>query len=205
MLVATGRKSLLNTLKLYQIHSDFKDIKNLPVHPETKQLAEYPIFIVGDAYTDTPIQHEAAQEGKLAVHNCLSYPHIQPIKLFTPLSIVFSQPEMAIVGKSYQQLVKAGSQFVTGEVFYEKQGRAIVLGKNMGKVEVYVDKQTKQLLGAELLVNNAEHFAHLLNWMMAENITVDRLLAKPFYHPTMEEGLRTALKHARRQLNVLIK
>ena len=203
LLMATGRRSLLNTLKLDQIHSDFKDTKNLPVHPETKQLAEYPIFIVGDAYTDTPIQHEAAQEGKLAVHNCLSYPHIQPIKLFTPLSIVFSQPEMAIIGKSYQQLVKAGSQFVTGEVFYEKQGRAIVLGKNIGKVEVYVDKQTKQLLGAELLVNNAEHFAHLLNWMMAENITVDHLLAKPFYHPTMEEGLRTALKHARRQLNVL--
>ena len=110
---------------------------------------------------------------------------------------------MAIIGKSYQQLVKAGSQFVTGEVFYEKQGRAIVLGKNVGKVEVYVDKQTKQLLGAELLVNKAEHFAHLLNWMMAENITIDHLLAKPFYHPTMEEGLRTALKHARRQLNVL--
>ncbi len=60
LLVATGRSSLLNTLKLENIDTSFTDLKHLPVDPETKQLADYPIFIIGDAHTDTPLQHEAA-------------------------------------------------------------------------------------------------------------------------------------------------
>ena len=42
--------------------------------------------------------------------------------------------------------------------------------------------------------------AHLLAWMIDEELTLEDILDKPFYHPTLEEGLRTALKHARRQL-----
>jgi len=201
LLVATGRKSLLNTLKLDQIHSDFKDIKNLPVHPETKQLAEYPIFIVGDAYTDTPIQHEAAQEGKLAVHNCLNYPHIQPIKLFTPLSIVFSQPEMAIIGQSFKQLEEKNAEYIRGFVSYERQGRALILAENKGGAEIYIDKKSGKLLGAELFCPQAEHLAHMLAWMIDAEQDIHQILAKPYYHPTLEEGLRTAFKHARRQLD----
>ena len=41
--------------------------------------------------------------------------------------------------------------------------------------------------------------AHLLCWMISEDLTIDQILEKPFYHPTLEEGLRSALKHARRQ------
>lgn len=67
LLVATGRSSLLNTLKLENIDTSFTDLKHLPVDSETKQLADYPIFIIGDAYTDTPLQHEAAHEGKVSV------------------------------------------------------------------------------------------------------------------------------------------
>lgn len=42
--------------------------------------------------------------------------------------------------------------------------------------------------------------AHLLSWIIGEELTLNDILEKPFYHPTLEEGLRTALKHGRRQL-----
>ncbi|GAA5009213.1 dihydrolipoyl dehydrogenase [Acinetobacter puyangensis] len=200
VLSATGRSSLLNTLHLQKINPAFKDIKDLPLNTRTKQLADLPIFIVGDALTQTPLQHEAAHEGKMAVHNCLHYPHLENIKTLTPLSIVFSAPEMAIVGQSYQQLKKENKDFVIGFVSYEKQGRALVLGKNKGGIEVYIDRVTQKLLGAELFVEHAEHLAHLLSWMISEEATLSDLLAQPYYHPTLEEGLRTAFKHARRQL-----
>ena len=41
--------------------------------------------------------------------------------------------------------------------------------------------------------------------MIAEQLTVDEILEKPFYHPTLEEGLITALKHAHRQLDTIPK
>ncbi|MDV2440957.1 dihydrolipoyl dehydrogenase [Acinetobacter gerneri] len=200
VLTAIGRKSNLSSLKLENIHPDYKDTKQLDIDANSKQLGQYPIFIVGDAYTSTPLQHEAAIEGKLAVKNCLNYPKIENIKTLTPLGIVFSSPEMAISGQNYAGLVKQGIEFVTGTVSYEKQGRAIVLGKNRGAVEVYVEKSTRRLLGAELLVESAEHMAHLLSWIISQQLSIDAILEMPFYHPTLEEGLRTALKHARRQL-----
>ncbi|MEB3864922.1 dihydrolipoyl dehydrogenase [Acinetobacter sp. IK31] len=200
VLAATGRSSLLDTLKLENIDDSFEDIKLLPINAKTKQLEQYPIFIVGDAYTSTPLQHEAAHEGKKAVHNCLNYPQVNSIKTLTPLGIVFSDPEMAIVGQSSKQLKETGIDFITGEASYERQGRAIVLGKNKGGIEVYIERKSQKLLGAELFTEATEHMAHLLSWIIGEGLTLNDILGKPFYHPTLEEGLRTALKHARRQL-----
>lgn len=200
LLSATGRISYLDSLHLGNIDKNFKDLKQLPVNPDTKQLSHYPIFIIGDAHTTTPIQHEAAHEGRKSVQNCLNYPKIDHIKTLPPLSIVFSEPEMALIGQSFKQLTQAKIEFVTGIASYEKQGRAIVLGKNKGAIEVYIDKKTRKLLGSELFINSAEHLAHLLSWIIAENLTIDEILAKPFYHPTLEEGLRSALKDARRHL-----
>ncbi|MCU4415228.1 dihydrolipoyl dehydrogenase [Acinetobacter sp. WU_MDCI_Axc73] len=200
LLNATGRSSLLDSLNFYKIDPQFTDVKKLPIDPQTKQLANLPIFIAGDAYTDTPLQHEAAHEGRKLVQNCLGYPQVRIVKNLTPLSIVFCSPEMAIVGQSYKQLQDKNIDFVTGSVSYEKQGRALVLGKNIGSVEIYIDKKTQKLLGAELFVHSAEHLAHLLCWMIQQEITLDEILEQPYYHPTLEEGLRTAFKHARRQI-----
>ena len=200
VLVATGRNSYLNSLSLENINSKFTDLKKLPVDLYTKQLADYPIFITGDAHTNSPVQHEAAHEGRTTVHNCLNFPKLKNIKTLTPLGIVFSQPEMAIVGQSFQQLTQSKAEFVTGFVSYKNQGRAMVLGKNQGAVEVYIETATRKFLGSELFVESAEHMAHLLCWMISEGLSLDEILEKPFYHPTLEEGLRTAFKHARRQL-----
>lgn len=201
LLSAIGRRSNLNSLDLEKINPQFKDLKNLPVDPATKQLDGLPIFIVGDAFTQTPLQHEAAIEGRMVAKSCLNLAEHNHSKHTTGLSIVFSSPEMVISGQSHKQLSDQNIDFVTGQVSYENQGRARVLGKNRGAAEVYVDSNTRKLLGAELLVESAEHMGHLLTWMISEDLTVDELLDKPFYHPTLEEGLRTALRHARRQLN----
>lgn len=201
LLVATGRESLLKSLDLQNIDIQFDDLKALPIDHSTKQLGNYPIFVVGDAYTQTPIQHEAAHEARLAVQNCFNFPKIKPINTLTPLGIMFSSPEMAGVGQNYKQLREQKIDFITGFVSYEKQGRAIVLGKNKGAIEIYVHSKTRKLLGAEFFVESAEHLAHMMAWMIGQNLTVDEVLQQPFYHPTLEEGLRTALKDARRQLD----
>lgn len=201
ILNATGRTSLLSTLALENIQPTFKQTKSLPINAETKQLADYPIFVAGDAFSATPIQHEAAHEGRMAVHNCLNYPQLTSVKNRPTLGIMFASPEMATAGSSYQLLTEQKIDFVTGQNSFERQGRAIVLGKNIGAVEVYIAKDSRQLLGAEFFVESAEHMAHLLNWMISQQCTLDDILAKPFYHPTLEEGLRSAFKNAKVKLD----
>lgn len=200
VLGATGRQSNLDRLSLDQLDPSFTDIKKMPINKKTKQLADMPIFIVGDAAPDAPIQHEAAHAGKEVVHNCLNYPEVKPIPALTPLAIIFSHPEMAIVGQSFKQLEQQNIEFIRGFASYENQGRALVLAENKGGIEVYIDKKSGKLLGAELFCSQAEHLAHLLAWTIDADQDIHQVLAKPFYHPTLEEGLRSALKHARRQL-----
>ena len=198
LLNATGRTSYLTTLRLENINTDYKDIKKLPLHPQTKQLDKLPIFIVGDAYPTLPVQHEASQEGKLAVQNCFG--KVKSITSLTPLTITFSSPEMATCGKTYQQLKDENIKFVTGTASYEDQGRAKVLGKNKGALKIYANPSNGIILGAEIFVEHAEHLAHLLAWSMTDHATVDALLEQPFYHPTLQEGIRTALRDLKQQI-----
>jgi dihydrolipoamide dehydrogenase len=91
---------------------------------------------------------------------------------------------------------------VTGEVSFENQGRSRVMLKNRGLMHVYVDRESRRFLGAEWIGPDAEHIAHLLAWGLQMNLTVDEMLAMPFYHPVVEEGLRTALRDAAAQIPV---
>lgn len=47
-----------------------------------------------------------------------------------------------------------------------------------------------------------EHIAHLLAWAHQQGMTVDQMLDMPFYHPVIEEGLRTALRDLQSKLRI---
>ena len=63
--------------------------------------------------------------------------------------------------------------------------------RNEGLMHVYVDRTSRRFLGAEWIGPDAEHIAHLASALQM-NLTVDAMLDMPFYHPVIEEGLRTA-------------
>jgi dihydrolipoamide dehydrogenase len=120
---------------------------------------------------------------------------VQPGQRRTPIGLVFSDPQMATVGVPFGQLDAA--KVVTGAVSFEDQGRSRVMLRNQGVLHVYVDIDSGRLLGAEMIGPDAEHIAHLLAWVVQLEQTVDGVLALPFYHPVVEEGLRTALRDAK--------
>ena len=135
----------------------------------------------------------AADEGRITGYNAVQA-ESHCFRRRQGLTITFSSPNIAVVGRSYDRLVEDGVDFETGEVSYEGQGRALVMLENKGMLHVYGDKQTGRLLGAEIMAPRGEHMAHLLSWSLAAGITAHQALAMPFYHPVVEEGLRTALR-----------
>ena len=72
--------------------------------------------------------------------------------------------------------------------------------KNQGLLRVYADAGSGRLLGAEMVGPRAEHLAHLLAWSHQSGMTIAQMLEMPFYHPVIEEGLRTALRDADAQI-----
>lgn len=203
VLVATGRRSNTDSLQLENTKIKLND-KGVPVCDlESCQTSEPHIFIVGDANGRVPLLHEAADEGKIAAKNAASYIKKQKIekhKRRTPLTIIFSDPQIMKVGLSSKQLNDESIAYETGEVSFKNQGRARSFLVNQGLLKVYAEKKTGEVLGAEMLGPSAEHLAHILAWSIQSSLSVEDLLQRPFYHPTIEEGLRTALKNCFKNL-----
>jgi dihydrolipoamide dehydrogenase len=201
ILAAVGRRPLLDGLSIDRTGIDL-DRHGVPVfNPHTMQCGESPIFVAGDVTADRPLLHEAADEGRIAGINAARFPDVRAQMRRTPLSIVFTDPEMAIAGKSFGELDR--DQIAVGQVSYEDQGRARVMGRNAGLVRIYADRECGILVGAEMFGPRVEHTAHLLAWAVQSRLSVERALEMPFYHPVVEEGIRTALRDLSAQLKIL--
>lgn len=197
-LCAVGRSPNLEGLDLSAAGLDLLPNGRPEIDPATTQVGAHPIFIAGDANPDRPLLHEAADEGRIAGRNAARFPQVTPQARRSPLGIVFSDPQLAVVGESWAQV--QSRDVVVGAVDLSDQGRSRVQGENRGWLHVYADRATGHLLGAELAHPRAEHLAHLLAWSHQLGLTVAQMLDLPFYHPVVEEGLRTALRDADAQL-----
>jgi dihydrolipoamide dehydrogenase len=160
-----------------------------------------PIFIAGDAGNFMPLLHEAVDEGRIAGENAarvaLGKPVIAGLRR-APIGVVFTDPQIGIVGRGFRSL-QPGS-FATGQVNFEDQGRARILLRNKGLMNVYAETATGLFLGAEMLAPGGEHLAHLLAWALQNRMTIEQMLEMPYYHPVLEEGLRTALQDVNAKL-----
>jgi dihydrolipoamide dehydrogenase len=202
VLAATGRTPNVKNIGLENTSLEL-DEKGVPVYDRyTARCGESSIFIAGDADNEVPVLHEAADEGRIAGENAALYPEVKAGRRKAKLNIVFTDPEIAIAGRGYDELRNApGLCFVTGSVSFENQGRSRVMLKNKGILHVYAEYGTGVFLGAEMFGPRAEHIGHLLAWAAEKRMTVPEMLAMPYYHPVIEEGVRTALSGANEKLH----
>ncbi|MBT6727092.1 MAG: dihydrolipoyl dehydrogenase [Deltaproteobacteria bacterium] len=199
LLAATGRKPNIENLDLSRTSLQL-DSNGVPVFdPLTMQCGKSHIFIAGDINNDLTLLHEAADEGKIAGENAATFPHVTRGVRRSMLSVVFTEPQIAVLGETWEDLHNS-KPFITGRVSFEGQGRSRVMLKNKGLLHVYADPLTKRLLGAEIFGPDAEHLGHLLAWSHQQAMTIPQILEMPFYHPVVEEGLRTAIRDADSQL-----
>ncbi len=199
VLLAAGRTPNLDDIGLENTSARLGP-KGVPLYDaQTLQLEDAPIFIAGDVNGVLPLLHEAADDGRIAGRNAARYPDVTPAERRAPLSIVFSDPQLAAVGLRFNELPDDAA---VGEVDFANQGRSRIMLKNRGKLRVYAQRGSGVFLGAEMAGPAMEHIAHLLAWCVQQKLTVDQMLAMPFYHPVVEEGLRTALQHLAAELSV---
>ncbi len=145
--------------------------------------------------------HEAAHEGRIAGDNAGRYPEVISAERQTPFSVVFCSPQITSVGVPVGGMSsEERKDYVAGESSFEDQGRSKVIGKNRGILKVYAERASGVFVGAEMFGPAAEHIGHLLAWAAQQRMTVSAMLAMPFYHPVIEEGVRTALRDLRDNL-----
>ena len=195
IIAAVGVEPDIKDLGIENLGIDLNDDGSLPFDPYSMQVGDLDVFIAGDVNGIEPILHEAVHEGSVAGINAV----LGEKKSFdrkVGLSMIFTHPEIARVGLSYGQLKKENVNFVVGSVNFADDARAKVELKNNGVLSVYADSDSGRLLGAELISPDGEHLSHILALAVSAEMTIDDMLEMPFYHPTIEESLRTALLDA---------
>jgi dihydrolipoamide dehydrogenase len=176
VLSAAGRRPNVQRLELEAAEIELDDHGVPKFDHRTMQCGDAPIFIAGDVDNERPVLHEAADEGRYAGANAASYPDVRAHHRKVPMNLVFTRPQMAVVGEP-------GDDVACGAVDYRHQGRALVMGQASGLVRIWGKIDGGRITGAEMLGPDVEHTAHLLAWAIQQGMTVDAALAMPYYHP----------------------
>ncbi|APQ11853.1 dihydrolipoyl dehydrogenase [Pseudomonas oryzihabitans] len=188
VLVAAGRPPRLKGLGLETTGIELDDHGTPVYDPQTMQCGSSSIFIAGDADHDRPILHEASDEGAIAGHNSACYPEVRATRRSPRFSLIFTDPPVAVLGSPPD----AGS--LIGTSSYHDQGRARVEARNEGIARFYAEPGTGKLTGAAMVGPGMDHLGHLLVLALIHGETASSLLDMPFYHPTLEEGLKSGLR-----------
>ncbi|ABR88917.1 dihydrolipoamide dehydrogenase [Janthinobacterium sp. Marseille] len=198
VLAATGRTPNVKNIGLENTGLHLNP-QGIPLFDSlTMQCGNSAIFIAGDADNDRPLLHEAADEGRIAGDNAVRFPEVVAGLRRSRLMVAFTDPQIAVVGQTGRDLKPR--QFEVGQVSFANQGRSRVMRQNRGLLKVYGERGTHRFLGAEMVGPRAEHIGHLLAWACQSGMTVGQMLDMPFYHPVVEEGLRTALRELKENL-----
>jgi len=187
LLIAAGRKPQLKDLGIEKAGITLEN--DVPEYdPHTMQIMESDFYIAGDVNIDRAVKHEAVDEGRIAAQHALG---VTVSSRRTPFAITFTDPPVVQVGARFEELSELSP--IIGEVSYQDQGRAMMAQENQGKARLYASHYGT-LLGAEMAAPDADHLGHILALAVQEEVDIQQLLHMPYYHPVLEEGLRTALK-----------
>lgn len=197
VLAAMGRRPNIDDIGLDTLGVELDDKGAPPVDPTTLQIANLPVWMAGDANGHLALLHEAADEGHIAGRNATA-DATRAYCRRTELVIVFAAPQVARIGARLAELDR-GSRAI-GRADFSRQARARIAERAEGLMRIYADVATGNLIGAEMCVPAAEHMAHLLALAMQQGLSVHDMLAMPFYHPVLEEGLRSALRDLARKV-----
>ncbi len=197
VLLSMGRRPNLAGLGLEEIGVPM-DERKIPVFDRnTMQIEGMPIYIAGDVVVEKALLHEASDEGRIAGFNAV-HEEQNKFKRRASLGICFVDPNIGFAGARYSEIKDKNP--IIGEVSFKSQGRSRAMRRNEGHARLYACPDTHKLLGAEMIAPSGEHLIQLLTWSIQSKLDVFELLQMPYYHPVVEEGLRTAIRSMAKQI-----
>ena len=148
------------------------------------------IWAAGDVTGGYQFTHVASEQGKLVAHNAFAS-EAQPFDDRAIPWATFTDPALAHVGKTEEQLHEKGIAYRTGRASFNKNERAIIEGETAGLVKLLVDEQG-HILGGHVLATHGDDLLAPIVVAMRANIPVSDLAATVLPYPTLSEAVRLA-------------
>ncbi|MFN3719944.1 MAG: dihydrolipoyl dehydrogenase [Rhizobium rhizophilum] len=189
VLVATGRKPFTAGLGLEEagVALDNRGRVEIDGHYRTNVAG---IFAIGDVVKGPMLAHKAEDEG-VALAEILAGQHGHVNYEVIP-GVVYTQPEVASVGKTEEELKAAGVSYKVGKFPFTANGRARAMLASDGFVKVLADKDTDRVLGVHIIGLGAGEMIHEAAVLMEFGGSSEDLGRTCHAHPTMSEAVKEA-------------
>jgi len=145
------------------------------------------IFAGGDCCGPHEIVHLAIQQGEVAARTILHPRAAAPMDYRLLTSVVFTDPQVAMVGLSERVARAGGIPYLTAKYPFNDHGKSMIQGAREGFVKLLAAPGTGEILGAAAVGPQAGELIHELVVAMAGRMTVAQFAAIPHYHPTLAE------------------
>ncbi len=187
VLISTGRRPYTDGLGLAEagVALDERGRVAINDHWQTNVAG---IYAIGDVVKGPMLAHKAEDEG-VAVAEIIAGQKGH-VNFDVIPSVVYTQPEVASVGKTEEELKAAGIDYKVGKFPFTANGRARAMQHTDGFVKILADKATDKVLGAHILGYNAGEMIHELTVLMEFGGSSEDLARTCHAHPTMSEAVR---------------
>lgn len=187
VVMAVGRRPALpEGLDVAGIETDGRAIK---VDPTTMQTTAEGVYAIGDVNGICMLAHAASAQGRRVL--------VEEVNLDVIPSVVFTHPELAMVGASEQSLKDAGVEFKTSKALFRSNGKAVSMNETQGLVKLIYSPETRRILGCSIMGPHASDLIEEAALAMAAGLTLEAVAATIHPHPTLCEIVAAAAKYAK--------
>jgi pyruvate/2-oxoglutarate dehydrogenase complex dihydrolipoamide dehydrogenase (E3) component len=154
---------------------------------ETMQTCNPNFYAIGDVAGKHMLVHVAIYEGEIAARNAITGSREKADYTLQKTHTVFSDPQVAIAGKTERELQAEGVAYVKGTYDFAEHGKAQCINKTKGFVKIMAAADSGRILGAAILGPHGSDLIHEMIVAMRYNSTVQEFMAIPHLHPTLAE------------------
>lgn len=189
VLVSTGRKANTEGLGLKDVGVELDERGRVKVDEHFKTNVEG-IHAIGDVIPGPMLAHKAEEDGVACVE--LIKTGAGHVDYDIIPGIVYTEPEIATVGKTEEQLKDEGVEYNKGIFPYQANGRARALGMTEGKVKILADAGTDRVLGVHIIGARAGDLIAETVAAMAFGASSEDIARTVHAHPTLSEIVKEA-------------
>ena len=158
------------------------------------------VYAMGDVVGNYLFRHSVNFEGEYLFDRLYVNKSETPIKYSPVPYAVFTHPQIAGVGATEQELQAKGVEYISAINPYKKSAMGMARLSEYGFVKVLFERNSKKLLGAHLIGEEAATMAHMFILGITMGATLDDLLEMIYIHPALPEVARNACRIARSKL-----
>ncbi len=193
VLMSVGRKPNTEGLNLEKIGIKLNEQKAIEVDHQFKTNVDG-IYAIGDVVPGPMLAHKAEEEGIACVE--IINGQKTHMNYDTMPAIVYTNPEVASVGKTEEQLKESKTEYKVGKFPFMANGRALTTSATEGFVKILVDKKTDSILGAHIIGHDAGQLIAEIVTAMEFGGSAEDIARICHAHPTTSEAVKESALNA---------